>query len=339
MIRAAIVSALFACLLAAACTPVVKPMGPAVTTPHIAPAGDRLIAADGAVLPLRSWLPKGAVKAVILGVHGFNDYSNTFAKPAKWWAKQGIATYAYDQRGFGAAPDHGYWPGTATLVSDLQGAARTIKARHPDLPLWLVGDSMGGAEVMVAMAEHRVPEIAGAVLVAPAVWGRSFMNPFERGGLWLLVRTIPWYPLTGQGLNRMPTDNIKMLVKLSRDPLVIKETRVDAVKGLVDLMDQALADASKLDGPPVLMLYGLNDEIVPEDPVFAAMRRMPKDGRNREALYPDGYHFLLRDLHAERIWRDIAAWIEDPHAPLPSGADKRAQKILAEKDEAAARRD
>ena len=59
----------------------------------------------------------------------------------------------------------------------------------------------------------------------------------------------------------------------------------------------------------------------PEDPVLAAMRRMPKDGRNREALYRDGYHMLLRDLHAKHIWRDIAAWIENPHAPLPSGAD------------------
>jgi alpha-beta hydrolase superfamily lysophospholipase len=165
------------------------------------------------------------------------------------------------------------------------------------------------------------------------------MNPIERGALWLLSRTIPWYPLNGQGLGRTPTDNIPLLIKLSRDPLVIKETRVDAVKGLVDLMDQALAEASKLDRQPVLMLYGLNDEIVPEGPVLAAMRRMPKDGRNREALYAEGYHFLLRDVHGRRVWRDIAAWIENPRAPLPSGADRRAQKILAGKDESSARRD
>ena len=107
----------------------------------------------------QSWLPKGEPKAVILGVHGFNDYSNAFAMPAEWWAKHGIATYAYDQRGFGAAPDHGYWPGTATLVSDLRTAARTIKARHPHVPLWLVGDSMGGAVVMVGAG--RAPDEGG----------------------------------------------------------------------------------------------------------------------------------------------------------------------------------
>ncbi len=36
------------------------------------------IAADGVSLPLRKWLPQGEVKAVILALHGFNDYSNAF---------------------------------------------------------------------------------------------------------------------------------------------------------------------------------------------------------------------------------------------------------------------
>src|SRR5437667_10541434 len=50
------------------------------------------IAADGAVLPLRKWLPKNEVKAVILALHGFNDYSNAFAMPAPLWAERGIAS-------------------------------------------------------------------------------------------------------------------------------------------------------------------------------------------------------------------------------------------------------
>src|SRR3546814_4230142 len=40
-------------------------------------------------------------RAVILGLNGFNDYSNAFSEPAAYWATQGIITYAYDQRGFG----------------------------------------------------------------------------------------------------------------------------------------------------------------------------------------------------------------------------------------------
>src|SRR5216683_1843458 len=73
-------------------------------------AGDRLVAADGATLPLRRWLPEGRPRAVVLALHGFNDYSNAFAGAGAGWAKNGIATYAYDQRGFGAAPGRGRWP-------------------------------------------------------------------------------------------------------------------------------------------------------------------------------------------------------------------------------------
>src|SRR5690349_7123563 len=40
-------------------------------------AGAGFVAADGQVLPLRKWLPQGEVKAVILALHGFNDYSNS----------------------------------------------------------------------------------------------------------------------------------------------------------------------------------------------------------------------------------------------------------------------
>ena len=61
-------------------------------------------ASDSAELPMRSWLPQGKPRAVILALHGFADYSFSYARPAALWAKTGIATFAYDQRGFGAAP-------------------------------------------------------------------------------------------------------------------------------------------------------------------------------------------------------------------------------------------
>src|SRR5690606_11685790 len=109
---------------------------------------------------------------VIVGLHGFNDYSNAFAIPAKAWLKQGIATYAYDQRGFGRAPDRGMWPGTETLVADLDTATRLIARRHPGVPLFVAGESMGGAVIMAAVPAGRLKDVEGAILAAPAVRGR-----------------------------------------------------------------------------------------------------------------------------------------------------------------------
>ena len=99
-----------------------------------------------------------------------------------------------------------------------------------------------------------------------------------------------------------------MLRALGRDPLVIKQTRVDSVYGLVDLMDAALAAAPRVDDR-ALVLYGERDELVPAEAVQRLLARLPVDSRDRRrvALYSDGYHMLLRDLQAEAVWNDVAA--------------------------------
>ncbi len=299
--------------------------------PHL--ATDALIADDGARLPLRVWLPRGEVKAAVLALHGFNDYSNAFAGPAAAWAKQGIATYAYDQRGFGAAPDRGSWVGTRRLDADLALASRLVRARHPGVPLYLLGESMGGAVVITgvtAAAGAPRPEADGIILAAPAVWGRATMNIFERIALWTAYQLMPEMTVTGRGLHVQASDNIPMLLALGRDPLVIKETKVEAVEGLVDLMDQALVAAPRITAP-MLLLYGERDQLIPAEPIRLLIDHLPSASAaaRRIAWYPDGYHMLLRDLEAPLVLRDIESWIADRAEPLPSGADRRARILLA----------
>lgn len=322
-----------AAMLSAACAPTTVPMGPAVAAPSL--NDERFTAADGAVLPVRVWRPESnPFKAVVLALHGFNDYSNSFDDAAKFWAGRGIVTYAYDQRGFGRAPNREKWAGVATMVADLRAVADRVGARHPGVPFYLLGDSMGGAVVLAALAgtKGRDAIADGAVLVAPAVWGRALMNPVQSGFLWLLAHTIPWYPLTGQGLRIKPSDNIEMLKALGKDPLVIKTARVEVLWGLTNLMDAALDAVPRLDetGPRALVLYGMKDEIVPNEPSLAMLDRLPRNAA-RVAIYKGGYHMLLRDLKARTAWQDIAAWIAAPEAPLPSGADAQARDVMEQR--------
>ncbi|NKB20531.1 MAG: alpha/beta fold hydrolase [Alphaproteobacteria bacterium] len=318
-------------LLCVGCTtPVLKPMGPATVSPTI--SNKILTAADGAQLPLRIWqaeTPQEKPRAVMIALHGFNDYANAFYLPAPWWAKKGITTYAYDQRGFGGAPGRGFWPGTKTLTADLRAAVKAIRKRHPETPLFVLGVSMGGAVVMATLADGLIDGIDGAILAAPAVWGRSHMNIFQRAALWLAYHIMPDLKLTGRGLKIQPSDNIKMLRKISKDRKMIRETRIDTIKGLVDLMDIAFAATPKISHTPLLIAYGLKDEIVPKNPSLTVMRRLDTRHMTR-ALYDTAWHMLLRDLKAEIIWRDIAAWMKDRKAVLPSGADQQANKTLNE---------
>ncbi len=313
-------------LMLAACSATTHPAGPDIRPPAV--EGDTLVMADGAVLPLRSWLPEGEHKAVLVATHGMNDYSNAFDGPGKALATKGIAVYAYDQRGFGRGPHPGRWSSTETMASDLRTAARLLAARHPRAPLYLLGESMGGAVAIKAVVRASPPEVKGVILSAPAVWGRSSMPWYQRAALWLSYRVAPGWTLTGKGLKIQPSDNIEMLRALSRDPLVIKETRVDAVHGLVNLMDDAQGDAHLL-ALPTLLLYGARDEIIPAEPTWAAVAGMPQLGTSqRAALYVNGWHMLLRDLQALVVIEDIAAWLADPVAPLPSGADRVASEKL-----------
>lgn len=323
---------LFLLLTLAGCAPSFYPMGPAIQPPTV--TNNHLIAADGARLPVQKWQPPDGMetRAVIIGVHGFNDYANSFALPGAYWAKHSIMTIAYDQRGFGRAPHRGRWTDTATMTADLRAAIAAVRKRYPGLPVWLVGVSMGGAVTMAALAQGEIPGVEGAVLVAPAVWGRAHMNVISRASLWLVSRTMPGLMLSAQGLRIQPSDNIAMLRKLARDPLIIKETRAATVRGLVDLMDAAYDASSRLGHTRTLMVYGLKDEIVPKPATLAAMQALKRSsGKARFAIYKGGYHMLLRGLKAERLWRDIAHWIENPGAPLPSGAEKKAAEILAKK--------
>ena len=127
----------------------------------------------------------------------------------------------------------------------------------------------------------------------------------------------------------MPSDNIDMLKALGRDPLVIKETRVDAIYGLTNLMDDALNSADKLNAQ-TLLLYGEKDQIVPEEPTKLFIQNLltHQPAGKKVAYYKNGYHMLLRDLQAPLIWQDIAHWMLDQNAVLPSGADKNSDKLI-----------
>lgn len=321
-------------LLGAGCTPVVLPAGPPVAAPDL--TADAVIASDGARLPLRRFAPEAPPTAVLLALHGFNDHSGNFlADSIEALNQAGLLVYAYDQRGFGRAPNRGYWAGAETLASDAVEVARLLRRRHPGLPLYLLGESMGGAVAVLAGSGATPPPVDGYVLVAPAMWSRVDMNALMRTGLWVVARTIPVVPFQGGVGGVVASDNPQALRRLGRDPLVIRNTRVDAAVGMVDLMDAAVAalpaccHAASGRPVPTLMLVGARDTVVPAYASRAVLGRVPADARPRLAVYAEGYHLLLAGRNREDVVRDILAFLADPAAPLPSGADRAAQDWLA----------
>jgi len=312
---------LAALLAVGACAPRLQEWGPAAGTGFIEPhlEDDAFVTRDGLRLGLSHWDAEDP-RAILIALHGMNDYGNAFAGPGAWWAERGITTYAFDQRGHGRSPQRGIWPGNDRMIDDLADFVSVVHAQYPGTPVYALGHSMGGAVVMTTLAEGRA-DVDGAILVAPAVWGWSTI-PFPLDAtLWVVAHTVPALTATGESLNRWPTDNIDALRAMAADPNMLFDTRFDALYGVVSLMDRAYKDAGDVP-PPVLLLYGEQDQIIPPRPVNDVIARMCP--ARRVAIYENGYHLLLRDLEAEIVWADIAAFIADPGGPLPSGAEARA---------------
>ena len=77
--------------LTAACAPRLQQLGVEMRMPAIEQVQedgvpvDRYVTRDGTKLGLTHW-DAPMPRAVIVALHGMNDYSNAFAMPAPWWA-------------------------------------------------------------------------------------------------------------------------------------------------------------------------------------------------------------------------------------------------------------
>ena len=307
------------------------PPGPAVRAAEV--ETDAFVMPDGARLPYRAWLPAGDAEpsAVMLALHGFNDSRDAWELPAPVLAAAGIAVFAPDQRGFGATAARGLWAGADALADDAAEMARLLRRRYPRARLVLAGESMGGAVLMHLATRGGAPAVDGYVLLAPAVWGRAAMNLVMQGGLWLVATLVPGMTVSRPppGVKIVASDNIEALRRLARNPLTIRHTRFDTLRGLVDLMDLALAAAPRFPAVPALFMYGGKDTIVPEAATRATWRALP-GGPVRRSYYPNGYHLLLRDLDRALPIADIIAFMRNPAGPLPSGGEVLAAGWLAE---------
>ncbi len=315
--RSTLYSIVFTLLSACAVPQVQQPLPLTIDQPRL--ADKSIVMRDSYMVPLRRWRAHGRTQAVVLALHGFNDYSNFFAPTAEKLAQHGIESWAIDQRGFGVSDQAGVWAGQRVMQDDLVDAVRLVCTRYPDTPVYVFGESMGGAVILATGERLRTTCVQGVVLSAPAVWGWTTMPWYQRMALWIGAHTLPAQTVTGENLDIQASDNIEVLRALGRDPLVIKATRIDAIYGLTGLM-QAAADNSANQQLPVLMLYGERDEIITPVPTCTMLNALGDfHAMNwRMLLYPDGYHMLTRDLQGDVVIGDIAQWIQSGQRDLPA---------------------
>jgi alpha-beta hydrolase superfamily lysophospholipase len=279
---------------------------------------------DGASLPYRLYAKPGPPRAVVLALHGVEDSRDAWDILSQTLVPAGIAIYAPDQSSFGATANRGHWPGTATMVDEARDMAVQLRQEYPHTKLVLMGESMGGAVLVILGGSPNTPPVDAYVILAPAVWGGTALNPLYRAASNLTAAIAPGYRIKPGATNLFrvrASDNIAALRALDEDPLTIHAPRVDQVNGLVHLMGAAQAACATFSAR-ALILYGGHDELVPASAMKSCWRAIPADAPVTLAYYGRGYHLLERDLERATPNNDILSYIlgEGVQSDAPSEA-------------------
>jgi pimeloyl-ACP methyl ester carboxylesterase len=161
---------------------------------------------------------------------------------------------------------------------------------------------MGGGVALIAAAAGM--EADALVLAGPAIAGGDALNPLLRIGAWTIAAAAPERRWTGEGLVEIyVTDNPEAIRIALADPRHFGDASSRELYGLVRVMDRAAAVAPAV-SIPTLVLIGAHDDVLLPGRMARIAGRIP--GLVGIVTYPDGWHWLFRDLQAPRVWDDVA---------------------------------
>jgi len=272
------------------------------------PAGPWLFQRAWQPVPGRSGEPLAPeAQRVVLLVHGLAEHSGRYEHVGSWLAARGCAVYAYDQRGHGRSDGaRCHVQRFSEYLDDLECVLARVRGAHPQLPIFLLGHSMGGLVVSALLAE-RAPAIAGAVttgaalavsarLSGPRLWA-------ARAARWVLPRLRVPIGIDPEGLSR----DEGVVEAYVADPLVERRVTLSLAVELASCIRRTLARAGRI-GVPLLLLHGEDDPVC--SPLGSAQLQaaVPVQG-TRMRSYPKLRHEILNEPERSAVLQDIFEWL------------------------------
>jgi alpha-beta hydrolase superfamily lysophospholipase len=263
---------------------------------------------DGLPLYYQVWLPTATSRrAVIVNLHGLGDHSGLYPNLASHFPARGLALYAFDMRGNGRSPGQRAYLGRwKEYRGDLEAFVGRVREWEPGVPLFLLGNSLGGL-VVLDYVLHCPGQVEGVIAAAP-VLGDVGVPPVLMALGRVMSRVLPRFSL-----------NVGMdLTGLAREPSVVEAVLADPLfhrRGTARLSTEVTAAINRVHqlagslSVPLLILHGSDDRMVPPDGsrTFFAKLRFP-DRELRE--YPGAYHGLFADRGFEEVLGDLERWID-----------------------------
>lgn len=279
-----------------------------------------VISPDGLPLAGRVWRPEGDPRAVAVFVHGMGEHSRRYDETARAFTRDGYLVYGYDHRGHGDSvlPDRELGDlgpeGWRRLVDDVGAVVDRARAEHPDLPLVLLGHSMGSFAAQQYLIATD-PPVDAVVLSGTAALDGLAAAIDPEAGLDLTAFNAPFEPA------RTEYD------WLTRDPGIVDAYVADPLCGFGIDNDSgaamfagaaAIADPAQVGRMrstlPILVAVGEQD---PVNGGMALAHLLVEHYRNGGLTdvtllaYPESRHEILNELDREQVRTDLLGWLAE----------------------------
>jgi alpha-beta hydrolase superfamily lysophospholipase len=264
--------------------------------------------ADGLTLFERAWLPEGEARAVVVIVHGYAEHSGRYEHVGKALTARGYAVEALDLRGHGRSEgDRATVRSFSRFLADLRRFIARVRARHPGLPLFVLGHSMGGTIVSL-YAINDQPEVAGIVLSGPAVVARGGARQVTAPIFSALGRLFPNLPLSQLKAETVSRDPA-VVAAYDSDPLVYRgKMRAGLIRAFTEALKRIDAGMETI-SPPILLLHGTADELAPfEGSQQLALRARSMDRTLK--LYEGLAHEVLNEPEKDEVIAELLGWLD-----------------------------
>jgi alpha-beta hydrolase superfamily lysophospholipase len=262
---------------------------------------------DGLELYYQCWVPASRrARAVLINLHGLGDHSGLYPTLAAHFPPRGVALYAYDMRGNGRSPGQRAYVGSwQEYVDDLHAFLLRVREWEPNLPVFVLGNSLGGLVVLEYALQHP-GELGGVIAAAPPLGQLGVPRPLMALGR-LMSRIWPRFSLqVGMDLSGLARDP-KVIESVVADPLFHRRGTARLSTEVTAAIARVQARAADL-AVPLLLLHGSADRMVPPDGTRAFYSRVALPDREfRE--YEGAYHGLFADLNHHEVLRDLERWI------------------------------
>lgn len=244
-------------------------------------------------------------QAALLCIHGLGLYNQSFSDFGKRMSSLGILTYAMDVRGFGSY--HHKKVDFDACLNDIKDTLSEIRAKHPGLPVFVLGESMGGAIALHACA--RYPElIDGLISAVPAADRFQQKRTTLRVALHLMANPDRPIDMANNIINQVTQDQ-KLRQTIAEDPLSRIQLSPRELVHFRHFMEENHQMAKQIKVTPVLFVQGCRDRLIRPEATIKLYNDLATQDRQL-VLVPKAEHLIFEENQfSESVLKVVHSWI------------------------------